>query len=97
MVEKNSYVHYKYDSNGNMIEKKSYGKDGNLLEKNTYKYDNNDNVIVVGLYESYDLDDIITTTVKYTYAYDKNLNWIKKISFKNDNPLSITERVIVYF
>jgi hypothetical protein len=88
---------YKYDSRGNKIE-------DNFCfpypvcdsgDKYTFKYDSRGNQIEENRYNS-DGSLEYKHTFKYD-EYDKTGNWVRKIKFRNDKPLVITERKIEYY
>jgi len=79
---------YKYDKNGNLIEKITLNDDESINRKFLYKYDDRNYLcLVIG-------EDSIKT---FKYEYDRNGNWIKKIEFQNDVCKYQFERVIDYF
>ena len=78
---------YRYDDKGNEIEKNDYNADGSLYHKETYKYDDKGNKIEVNGYSNY----------TYKYEFDAKGNWIKKITFKNQIPENILERIYQYY
>lgn len=43
------------------------------------------------------LPDNIITTLTYTYTYDKQGNWLRKISAENGHEFDVIERSIVYY
>jgi hypothetical protein len=85
---------YKYDDKGNEIEKNFYNSSGSLGNKSTYKYDDKGNLIEENSYYS---DGSLESKETYMYEFDKMGNWIKRVSFKEDKPDVITERVIEYY
>jgi len=79
-----SYIKkYKYDSKGNLIEKKEYDYNGKLKEGEYTK----DFII----YDNYSIK------YKYDFDFDKKGNWIKKIEYHNEKPCYYVEREIEYF
>ena len=96
-----------YDSNGELLEKKyiKYDNKGRIIERKliidtsifiqNFKYDNKetDDLTVMIKSENY---SIISETI-YTYKYDKNGNWIEKISIEDEVPKIIVEREIEYY
>lgn len=104
IIEENTYnsdgslflkTTYKYDGKGNKTEENSYDSDGSFDFKSTFKYDNKGNIIERNLYNS----DGSSYLKKYTfkYEYDEIGNRLKKTTFKNGIPESITEREIKYY
>jgi hypothetical protein len=85
---KNQKSTYKYDGKGNIIETKYY-KDGVYSGETIYKYDGRGNII--------EDNSGIQSVESYKEEYDKNGNWIKKITFYNDEPKEIKEREIKYY
>ena len=85
---------YKYDEKGNNIEKNKYYSSGNLNYKSTYKYDENGNKIEENSYDFIHRFDYKDT---YKYEYDKNNNWIQQVTYENNKPTQIKERIIEYY
>lgn len=85
---------YRYDDIGNMIESISYKSDGRISHKFLYKRDEHGNLIESKLYNA---NGIIDRVWSCEYKYDKRGNWINQIRYDDNNPTSITERVIEYF
>ena len=84
-----------YNEKGNKIEKNYYNSDGSLKSKTTYKYDKKGNNIEYNIcYSDGSLDK---TTYKYKYEYDKNNNWTQQVTYENNKPTQITERIIEYY
>ena len=85
----NSFSLYEYDNNGNKIEEVwSSGT------KFTYKYNNQNTLIEI--YKFAD-DGSLIERQKFTYEYDKIGNWIKRITYLNDKPIYIKERLFEYY
>ena len=82
---------YKYDKKGNKIEDNSYDSDGSLNSKTTYKYDEKGNMI------EYNTDGRFGEKYTYKYEYDKNNNWIQQVTYEDNKPIQITERIIEYY
>jgi len=86
-------VTYLYDSDGKLLGQNWYDGKGDLEKECTYHYDFQGNVI----------DEEVNLTVggnpvyNYHYVYDKNGNWIKKITMKDQRPVLILERIIKYY
>jgi hypothetical protein len=87
---------YKYDDQKNRIEKDLYKSDTTLFEKWTYRYDAQKNRVEEDFYGTVDpkLDNF---AIKVQIEYDKAGNWVKETGFQNNEPVSITEREIVYY
>ena len=82
---------YEYDEKGNNIEKNNYDSDGSLNSKTTYKYDEKGNMI------EYNTDGRFGEKYTYKYEYDKNNNWIQQVTYEDNKPIQITERIIEYY
>jgi hypothetical protein len=99
MIEKNigDKCTNKYDDKGNLIEQNVYNVDGTLDDKYTYKYDDKGNEIERNFYNGN--ADGVSFVIQRTYKYefDKNKNWIKKISLDNQSPENIEERKYEYY
>jgi YD repeat-containing protein len=95
---------YKYDDKGNEIEETAY-INKKVLYKTTYIIEKKNRepkmIYVDDKGNKMEQDGYIIEKVWYklTYKndYDKNLNWIKQILYKNDVPQISTERVIQYY
>jgi len=89
---------YKYDEKGNLIEE-NYYSDGILSSKSIYNYDEKGNLIEENRYAtSYDAEGNISSWwVGYTFQYDEQQNWTKKIAFTEDGPHTITKREYQYY
>ncbi|MBK6344552.1 MAG: hypothetical protein IPF68_01240 [Bacteroidales bacterium] len=87
-------VRYVYSSSGFMAESNQYKANGELERRITYLQDLKGNNIEE---KTYSFEGILLTSVLYKYEYDVWGNWIKKTSFSNEKPVSITERKIIYF
>ena len=85
---------FTYDDKGNKTAMILYDGDGTILKKNNYSYDKQNNVTEDTWL---DKDDNKLEQFTYKYAYDKQLNWTRKITFRNGVPGLITEREFVYF
>ena len=84
---------YKYDENGNQIEKGSYFE-GKLERFYKYKYDENGNKIETNKIYS---DGELGYSKKNKYSYFKDKNWIKHIEYnEQNNPTYIIEREFIY-
>lgn len=82
---------YEYDKNNKLV-LKEYGLPTSIYFE-TYRY-------------VYLLNDLIMTLITtnkgigketFEYTHDNKYNWIKKIGYLNDKPVTITERTIEYF
>jgi hypothetical protein len=84
----------KYDEKANMIEMNDSSSRENVPTITKYKYDKSGNVIEENSTGSYGL------SIQMTYKYDKLDkvgNWLRKVSFNNNNASSLTEREIEYY
>ena len=91
-------VALKYDGRKNLIEKivTTYEKSGKNYDTR-YRYQYNDKGYVVEI-EIYDANDVVPLKLTFKYLeYDKAGNWIKQMTFDNDKPKNITERIIEYY
>jgi len=101
---------YKYDDNGNKIEESEYKPDGQNEWKDIFKYDDSGNNEGKSWHKSdgsfkekkmYNNHGDITEDEYngYEYKYDKQGNWIEKITYKGEARISelITERKIEYY
>ena len=86
---------YKYNDKGNMIENYRIDHFERLVSKSTYKYDENGKMIekcihaVNGKFVSKD-------TFKYI-EFDSMDNWLIGMKYADDEPISLTKRVIDYY
>lgn len=84
---------YRYDNDHNLVEDLYYGPDGKLLYKTSYCYDDKDR-------ESERSETYADTTVKTKTEYrlpDVRGNWQRKVVYRQDGSLEITERKIEYY
>ena len=86
---------YSYDSAGNKIEDCSYNKDGSLFSKSIIKYDARGNATEE---KTTNPDSSMSPKISYGYeAFDKQGNWLKKITYTDGKPTDIMERTITYY
>jgi hypothetical protein len=91
----NQKLLFTYDSRGNEIKSVAMKDDKKSNYSFTYGYNDSDNVVSENFY---DANGNMLTWSSYKYLeYDKAGNWIKRIKFKNDEPVEITEREIEYY
>lgn len=84
----------KYDSKGNRLTKDSFNEFGALFLKCNSKYDEDGNEVSSREYDSHKSLKFSTT---YDYEdYDKAGNWLKRTTYKNDEPASVTVREVEY-
>jgi hypothetical protein len=72
-----------------------YKSDTSLFEKWTYKYDAQKNRVEEDFYGT--VDPKLSFAIKVQIEYDKAGNWVKETGYQNNEPVSITEREIVYY
>ncbi|NQU32835.1 MAG: hypothetical protein HQ521_06335 [Bacteroidetes bacterium] len=86
---------YKYDDNGNMIENYRIDHFERLISKSTYSYNEYGKIIekcihtINGKFVSKD-------TYKFV-EFDGMGNWLNRIMYVDDEPISLTKRVINYY
>ncbi len=82
----------KYAMNGNRQVKDCFNEFGLLFLKSNYKFDKNGNEIEV---KEYDSHHGLKYTTTFTYeSYDAKGNWTKRTTYKNEDPVTITERTL---
>ena len=84
----------KFDGKGNRIVKDSYNEFGSLFLKCNSKFDGEGHEVEAKEYDSHH-GLKFTTTYDYENA-DKGGNWLKRTTYKNDEPTLIMEREIEY-
>jgi len=107
LIETNQYLYgrldekctYKNDKKGNLIEMNCYDTDDILVWKVIYKYDKKGNLIEEKYYNTIydDEGNISSWWERYTFQYDEQQNWTKKIEFIDEVPKTITEREYQYY
>jgi len=91
---KNICINLEFDGKGNRIVKDSYNEFGSLFLKRNSKFDDDGNEISAKEYDSHQSLKFTTT-----YDYDGNDasgNWLKRTTYKNDEPTATTQREIAY-
>jgi hypothetical protein len=83
----------KYDEKGRMKEEKL--KIGTSIFVKDLRYENKETNDVTLMIRSKDFS--IMSKTRYTYKYDKNNNWIEKISIEDEKPKTIKKRKIEYY
>ena len=68
---------------------------GTNINYSRYKYDSKGNLKEQKV--TYEDERLIPVTYTNSFIYDKQQNWIKKISYRNFMPEKITERKIIYY
>jgi hypothetical protein len=102
-----------YNKSGNLTEIVKYNTDNKIISKIVYSYDIEGHLIEENefiedpkKYKQYNLkgDEILSVNeyiqdfiVVYSYTYDNNNNWTKKITYYNGKPYEIEEREILYY
>ncbi len=84
---------YRYDSNNNEIEESCGSPSHKPWYQSIHQYDDKNNLIKEKRIEN----DTIGKDRSYRYLYDKQGNWIKKITFEKDIPQLIEERQFTYY
>lgn len=96
LVERKEYLNgndkfsktiFKYDDLGNVVKKIWINQQGETVFNDSFEYDKFRNVTAK-------LSEKSRQT--FTYEYDQNNNWIKRIEYINDTPWIITERKLEY-
>lgn len=87
--------HGRYDEKGNEIESNEYYSDGSPRHTYTHKYDDKGKKIE-SKYNSSD-DRYRDYRYSYKYEFDEMENWIKRIEFDGEVPISILEREYEYY
>ena len=86
---------YKLDESGNRIKVEYYNEDLNKERETIYIYNSEGDVIIE---IHYDVKSKRTYSKIYSYQYDDNFNWIKRIEYNEDmNVNYITKRKIKYY
>lgn len=83
-----------YNEFGNVSEKKMYSNKGVINEKFIFKYNNLKELNEYGVFNE---NETLIAHAAYVFYYDKNNNWIKKVSYFNGAPSAITYRTITYY
>ncbi|GAA4467289.1 hypothetical protein GCM10023093_22900 [Nemorincola caseinilytica] len=83
-----------YDLNGNRIVYNRYNQFGHLFLRSNIKYDKKGNEVQEREFDSHESLQFVTT---YGYdGYDKQGNWLQRVTLKNDVPRTIIERELTY-
>ncbi len=104
MIEKRGYLPngkmifkytFQYNASGNMTEMDSYKADSTLELKEEMKYDDKGNKISDTRVMA---DGIKNFDWRFEFKeFDKEGNWIKEISYRDNKPEAITERLLEYY
>ena len=95
--EDNNLINYrkeKFDKNGLRSELTVISPDEEVIMNITFKYDKKENLI---LQEGTDEEGKAFLPVRYTYEFDKQGNWIKRVEYMGDRPTFILERQFDYY
>ena len=85
----------RYDMKGNQVVKDCLNEFGILYLKTNYQYDKKGHDIEE---KEYDSHHGLKFTTSYEYQNtDKNGNWRKRITYKNDNQYTVTIREFEYY
>ncbi|MGP1515213.1 MAG: hypothetical protein ACTTJH_04575 [Bacteroidales bacterium] len=87
------FSRYTYDNKDRLIAQQIYNNDSTVNTSGTYAYNEHDDIIRQTTKVPSEKDIIYT----YTYKYDKNKNWIQRITFINNSVAYITLRQIEYY
>lgn len=85
---------YQYNDKGQVIEENIHDEMDKISTKTIIKYDKKGNFIKK---TAHYLDVSTKENYTYQYTYDQKGNWVKRIEYKDKNPIQITERVIEYY
>lgn len=90
---------YNYDNDGRIIEENNLSTDDRVFYSIKNKYDNDGNLMETTFKNGSDESNAsIKHTERFTYdSFDENENWIKKLTYKENIPVEITERDIEYY
>lgn len=93
-IDKNQtgYTNFSYDINGNIILENLINDEGILIRELISTYDKLNNITK----QIVNVVDKRTQLYEYSYTYDKNNNWITKITTIDGRVFSATERKIIY-
>lgn len=85
----------KYDGKGNRIVYDRFNQYGILFLKSNFKFDKSGNEIEEREYDSH---QGLKYTTTYEYGnHDRHGNWLYRVTLKNDEPKTITEREITLY
>lgn len=89
------HYEYAYNAAGEKVERKSIGENGKVRRIISYEYDKQGNLINETWYDG---GKMVLRVQKFTYTYDKNDNWITKVSYEgmDERVIAITVRSIDY-
>jgi len=96
--EENDKLRYKIESTYDLKGRIVYTIEtfpGTNINYNRYKYDSKGNLKEQKV--TYEDERLIPVTYTNSFIYDKQQNWIKKISYRNFIAEKITERKIIYY
>jgi hypothetical protein len=84
----------KLDREGVKLTNTSYNADGSFKGITTQMFDEHGSEIEEDRFFS---NETLNMKYRYTYEYDKEGNWTRKITHKDETPMEVTERRIEYF
>ena len=84
---------YAYDINNNKIEENEYDGKSLLKSKTNYSYNEKGDITEEIKYND---NGIVINKLSYKIKYDSIGNWIEKVNYLNNKPISILVRVISY-
>lgn len=89
------HYEYSYNTAGEKTERRSYSENGQVRRIISYEYDKHGNLINETWYDS---GRMVLRVQKFTYTYDKNDNWITRVSYEgmDERVIAITVRSIDY-
>ncbi len=94
-IEKERRItHYKYDDRNNVSERVELDGSLLILSKETFTYDEKNNLAEI---RTYGIMGSLVDLVSYSYEYDKESNWTKRITYQNRNPVTVTVRQLEYY
>ena len=95
VIEKERRItHYKYDERNNVSERVKLDGSLLILSKETFTYDDKNNLAEI---RTYGIMGSLVDLVTYTYEYDKESNWTKRITYENKTPVTVTLHQIEYY
>lgn len=89
-IEKRRNSIYSYAADNKLVE---YSSTGDAMKEVEY-YDAQGNLVLNAIYE---LSGKLRDEIRYEYTYDQHGNWTQQITFMNQTPIEVVERVYVYY
>jgi hypothetical protein len=94
-IEKERRItHYKYDDRNNVSEQVELDGSLLILSKETFSYDEKNNLAEI---RTYGIMGSLVDLVSYSYEYDKESNWTKRVTYQNKTPVTVTLRQLEYY